>query len=244
MRWQMEENENQNGGGKKIPAWATRLPFGLCKKYGIPLSDRATPRDAWNALKGRGVSRAEIYASINDKGKTPAKKAQVEPIKQEKPKKADIAETEKPKEKKTSRERFIEWQREKHKRELERFFAGGIKKVSNQYYKFNNYIDDDNVIIVTRNLKMIKDTPVLMISNNKAVYLKEWQLKPVSTWSEDYGTEEGFAVKLNRNYYKPYTFKEKFAGYHFGEEDELNSFDDVVKLAKEQQAHDTKWKLN
>ena len=33
----------------------TGLPFGLCKKYGISLPNNATPRDAWNALKGKGI---------------------------------------------------------------------------------------------------------------------------------------------------------------------------------------------
>lgn len=33
----------------------TGLPFGLCKKYGISLSQNATPRQAWDALKGIGV---------------------------------------------------------------------------------------------------------------------------------------------------------------------------------------------
>lgn len=236
--------ENKDGGGKKIPAWATRLPFGLCKRYGISLPGNATPRSAWEALAGKGVSRTEIYSKIREKGKPPASTTINEPVKQEEPKNTVIAETEKPKEKKTSRERFVEWQKEKHKRELDRFFSGGIRKVSNQYYKFNNYIDDDNVIVVTRNIKMIKGNPVMLIGNNKAVYLKDWQLKSVSTWDKDYGTQDGFAVKLNRNYYKPYTFRERFDGYYFNDDDELNSFDDVVKLAKEQQEHDTKWKLN
>lgn len=59
-----EQEEKQE---KKIPAWATRLPFGLCKRYGIALPDDATPREAWNALKGRGVSRQEVYAKISGK---------------------------------------------------------------------------------------------------------------------------------------------------------------------------------
>lgn len=33
----------------------TGLPFGLCKKYGISLPQSATPRQAWDALKGIGV---------------------------------------------------------------------------------------------------------------------------------------------------------------------------------------------
>ena len=64
-----EQEEKQE---KKIPAWATRLPFGLCKRYGITLPDDATPRDAWDALKGRGVSRQKIYESIRESAKTSA----------------------------------------------------------------------------------------------------------------------------------------------------------------------------
>ncbi len=32
-----------------------RLPFALCKQYGIAIKDWWTPKDAWNALKGGGV---------------------------------------------------------------------------------------------------------------------------------------------------------------------------------------------
>ena len=31
-----------------------RLPFALCKKYGITIQDWWTPRDAWNALRRGG----------------------------------------------------------------------------------------------------------------------------------------------------------------------------------------------
>lgn len=33
----------------------TGLPFGLCAKYGISLPENATPREAWDALKGIGI---------------------------------------------------------------------------------------------------------------------------------------------------------------------------------------------
>ncbi len=36
-----------------------RLPFGLCKKYGIDLPDDATPKDAWDALKENGIEFVE-----------------------------------------------------------------------------------------------------------------------------------------------------------------------------------------
>lgn len=42
----------------------TGLPFGLCAKYGIALPKNATPREAWNALKHRGV-----YPPWTEKGK-------------------------------------------------------------------------------------------------------------------------------------------------------------------------------
>lgn len=42
----------------------TGLPFGLCKKHGIALPEGATPRDAWDALRGVG-----IYPPWTDKGK-------------------------------------------------------------------------------------------------------------------------------------------------------------------------------
>lgn len=36
-----------------------KLPFGLCKKYHIPLPDDATPKDAWEALKKNGIEYFE-----------------------------------------------------------------------------------------------------------------------------------------------------------------------------------------
>lgn len=50
-------DEESHGGN-------TGLPFGLCKKYGISLPQGATPRDAWDALAGRG-----IYPPWTEKGK-------------------------------------------------------------------------------------------------------------------------------------------------------------------------------
>lgn len=45
------EEDEEGDGGRNLG-----LPFGLCKKYGIALPANATPRDAWNALKNRGVN--------------------------------------------------------------------------------------------------------------------------------------------------------------------------------------------
>lgn len=45
-----DDASEDDGGSAKYS-----LPFGLCKKYGIPIGKNWTPRDAWAALKGKGV---------------------------------------------------------------------------------------------------------------------------------------------------------------------------------------------
>lgn len=43
----------------------TKLPFGLCEKYGIILKPEATPRDAWDALKKwEGLTPAKVYKAL------------------------------------------------------------------------------------------------------------------------------------------------------------------------------------
>lgn len=46
----------------------TRLPFGLCQRYGIQLPDRATPRQAWDALKGKGITPTKAYSELENGG--------------------------------------------------------------------------------------------------------------------------------------------------------------------------------
>lgn len=64
-----------------------RVPFGLCKKFGIEISKDWTPRDAWEALKRGGyinsVSEAyeQYYREINDKSTEQLAKEQRREIK-------------------------------------------------------------------------------------------------------------------------------------------------------------------
>ena len=45
------------------------LPYGLCEKEGIHLKERATPTDAWNALKKKtGKGPEQYYAEVYNKG--------------------------------------------------------------------------------------------------------------------------------------------------------------------------------
>lgn len=105
---------------------------------------------------------------------------------------------------------YIKQQKEK---DIQKFF-GEIKHTSNKY--------------VTSNIKIIKDTPVLVVGNNKAVYLKDWLIREVRNYNLDI---YDYAVKLNRKYWKVYTFKSDFEDIFIEKE---ATFDDLVEVAKEQ----------
>ena len=109
--------------------------------------------------------------------------------------------------------------------------AGGFMVrdyVTNQSKDNNRIINDDEIIIITSNIKIIKDTPVLVVGNNKAVYLKNWLIREVRNYNLDI---YDYAVKLNRKYWKVYTFKSDFEDIFIEKE---ATFDDLVEVAKEQ----------
>lgn len=109
---------------------------------------------------------------------------------------------------------------------LERFY-GDIKKSRGQYFYFQKYIDDDNVIILTNDIGKVKDSYVLMTSKNTGVFLKDWQVRQVSNVNEGIKCH---AVKLNRNFYKQYNFNKVIEGKITPKQ----AFDDCVSIAKEQ----------
>lgn len=120
---------------------------------------------------------------------------------------------------------------------LVRFF-GEVEHKSNKYFTFKHVINDDEAIIITNNVKYIKGNPVLIIANNKAVYLKEWLVQPVHNYFNDI---YAYAVKINRQYFKPYTFKSDFEDICIETE---YTFDDLLNIAKEQDAENMKIALN
>ena len=110
--------------------------------------------------------------------------------------------------------------------QLTKFF-GEVKHTSNKYFKFNHVISDDEIIIVTNNVKFIKGNPVLVIDNNKVVYLKEWNVAEVRNYNKDL---YAFAVKLNRKYWKEYTFKNDFDDMCFEQADTFDSLKAVAEM--------------
>lgn len=118
------------------------------------------------------------------------------------------------------------------------FGEGNYQMKSNKYFSFKRVLDNDNIIIVTSNVKQIKGNYVMIVDNNKAVYLKDWQVKAVSNF---FNGLEGYTVKLNRNYFKPYTFRFDFEGYSFEKEE---TFEDMMNVAKLQEEENMTIKLD
>lgn len=71
MAEEKDNGEEKDEGQPKRNAALLRLPFGLCKRYGIKIEDSWTPRDAWNALKGiRGIDPREAMDDYLDERET------------------------------------------------------------------------------------------------------------------------------------------------------------------------------
>lgn len=62
-----KENNNNNGGGGH---GNTKLPFGLCMRFGIDIGKDWTPRDAWDALAGKGITPDGAFDKLK-KGEDP-----------------------------------------------------------------------------------------------------------------------------------------------------------------------------
>lgn len=111
------------------------------------------------------------------------------------------------------------------------FFFGEVKRISNQYFTFNHVVDDDNIIVnvASNQIRIIKGNPVLLVGNSHAVYLKDWQIKRAHNYGDICQNFE--VVKLNRKFFKVYTFRTEFDDVDF---DEVQSFDDLRDIAKAQ----------
>ena len=80
-----ESNSNKgNAGGSGGGHGNTKIPFGLCLREGISIEPDWGPKEAWDALAGKGYTASAAYKELKETGKVskPAPKAP------EKPKKA------------------------------------------------------------------------------------------------------------------------------------------------------------
>lgn len=62
-----EEESNNAPAPKKGGHGNTRLPYGLCRRYGIEIGKDWEPRDAWDALADKGVTPASEFAKRSGK---------------------------------------------------------------------------------------------------------------------------------------------------------------------------------
>lgn len=107
-------------------------------------------------------------------------------------------------------------------------FFGEVVQKSNKYFTFDHIPDKDTIILVTSDIKTIRGSPVLIVGNNKAVYLKDWQIRKVHDY---YNGFNAYAVKLQRAYFKPYTFRTDFEDYYFKQDE---TFDSLKAIARSQ----------
>lgn len=107
-------------------------------------------------------------------------------------------------------------------------FFKEIKQVTNQYFNFKRVENEDSIVIITSNIKKIKDKYCLIVDNNKGVFLKDWQVRLVKIRE----TGNCYAVKINRNFFKAFTFSFNFDDMSFEKED---TFEDLMMIAKEQE---------
>ena len=129
--------------------------------------------------------------------------------------------------KQKNKKTYSQYLKERTEKDLKFFYGEDIRKVSNKYFEFKRVIDNDNIIIITNNIRVIKDSYVLVVGEKKAVYLKDWQVRRISNYYEDL---DAYAVKLNRKYFKTYNFKNEIDPELYFEKD--NDFNDLLELAK------------
>lgn len=129
--------------------------------------------------------------------------------------------------KEMTKKTYSQYLKESKEKDLKFFFGEDVKKVTNKYFKFKRVKDEDNIVIITNNIKVIKDSFVLVVGEKKAVYLKDWQVRKVRNYYENLSA---YAVKLNRKFFKTYTFKNEIDENLYFDKD--NNFEDLLEIAK------------
>ena len=81
-----------------------------------------------------------------------------------------------------------------------------------------------NFVLVTNDLYAVHNGIVLVLGSNKGVYIKDWNRDYVKT-IEGIDTH---VVKLERKYFKPYTFKNDFVGFETCKD---YTFDELKEIA-------------
>lgn len=114
----------------------------------------------------------------------------------------------------------------------ENFFQQTLTYKTNNYFVYDGDIDNDTIIIRTDNLIVNTFTNkfILKVGTNKAVYLNANNIRKIRFKHANGDWESTYLVKLNRNYFKVYTFQKAFDDYLGNDKD----FDALKEIAKSQ----------
>ena len=106
--------------------------------------------------------------------------------------------------------------------------------------RWSHFVDDDNVLIVTDRVYHFGRMGVyaLVLNSSVVLFLKNWQITKVKNFEFK---ENRYAIKINRNYFKPY--KLSFFLNDFETLEKTITFDDLVGLAKSQDGEQLWWRL-
>lgn len=122
-----DDSEESSGGGHGN----TKLPYGLCRKYGIEVQNGWTPREAWEALEGKGVSPKEEYRKLKEKQKASETKA-AQAVARHEAAKASFFKTQEEADKK--RKELIQKQYEARNREIDIEY-GSLRECKSRFMK-------------------------------------------------------------------------------------------------------------
>lgn len=135
---------------------------------------------------------------------------------------------------------FSEYIKERKQKVAESFFGKSVVRHDDNI-AWDGYIDDETIIVLTKNVRYWKnkDQFVMLIGNNKYIYLRSCDVVEVKNWHLELNA---YAVKLNRKYFKAYTINGTFDDVMFEKED---SFESLLEVAKTQETKEIKngWKL-
>lgn len=98
--------------------------------------------------------------------------------------------------------------------------------------KENLETKENEFTIFTENVRLYKGSPVLVVGNNKVVFIRACDVKKARASENEETIADGFVVRINPKYFKNYTFKNDFEDFCFEKEDTI---EDLLNASKEQE---------
>lgn len=111
-----------------------------------------------------------------------------------------------------------------------------IKKISNQYSVIKQ-VYDDRILIRTNNIIYSKKyhSYMFLLTNKSCIWT--WHVAKIVFGENQFNeTFSGYLVELTKSDFdRVKTYNENFTGFSISKEDEIKTYEDLVKIAKEQE---------